>query len=133
MHFEVALSPQFDLCFALGDLASPNPHFSGWPGLEGNPDWLQQARSFGWVFWFGLPDLIELERPAASVEEFVGALRAVPSKEIVPRLHRSLVQQPTSRFAGAQVREWLHFLGLDESAPDPSWRARWDEPMDAPL
>lgn len=133
MDFESAISPQFDLCYALADLASPNPHFTGWPGLEGSPDWLSEARSFGWVFWLGLPDLAELPRPAQSTEQFVAALAAVPKDQIVPRLHSSLVQQPTSRFANAQVREWLHFLGLDERAPDPAWGERWDGPMDAPL
>jgi len=133
MRFSVSLSPQFDLCFALADLASPNPHFAGWPGVEGNPEWLSEARSFGWVFWLGLPDLVDLPRPATTIEEFVSALAAVPPSEIVPRLHRSLVQQPTSRFAHAQVREWLHFIGLDDRAPDPSWGGRWAGPMDAPL
>lgn len=133
MRFETALSPQFDLCFALADLASPNPHFAGWPGIDGTPEWLNKARSFGWVFWLGLPDLVELERPAATTAEFTAALAAVAPSEIVPRLHRSLVQQPTSRFANAQVREWLHFIGLDDSAPHPSWAARWEGPMDAPL
>src|SRR5256885_2557268 len=133
MRVEATVSPQFDVCFALADICSPNPHFAGWPGLEGSPDWVAQARSFGWVFWLGLPDLVELERPSASTEEFVSALRAVAPSEIVPRLHRSLVQQPTSRFASAQVRQWLHFIGFDDGAPDPSWAARWDEPMDAPL
>ena len=133
MNFEVSVSPQFDLCYALADLASPAPHFAGWPGIEGNPAWIEEARSFGWVFWFGLPDLIQLPRPAATTDEFIGALAAVPAEEIVPRLHRSLVQQPTSRFSSAQMRQWLHFIGLDEGAADPSWGSRWGDPMDAPL
>jgi DNA-binding transcriptional ArsR family regulator len=133
MRAEVVVSPQFDLCYALADLASPNPHFAGWPGLDEKPDLVRDARAFGWVFWLGLPDLVESERPAASTQDFVTALASIPPKEIVPRLHRSLVQQPTSRFAGAQVREWLHFIGLDEGAPSPAWGAEWDGPMDAPL
>jgi DNA-binding transcriptional ArsR family regulator len=131
MHVEVDLSPQFDLCFALGDLASLNPHFSGWPGVDDSL--IAEARAFGWVFWLGLPDLADLTRPAASTAEFVRALAEVPPDEIVPRLHRSLVQQPTSRFASAQSREWLHFIGLDNGARDPSWASGWDGPMDAPL
>jgi DNA-binding transcriptional ArsR family regulator len=133
MRAEVVVSPQFDLCYALADLASPNPHFAGWPGVEDLPDLARDARSFGWVFWLGLPDLVELQRPAKTVGEFIDALNAVAPSEIVPRLHRSLVQQPTSRFAGAQVREWLHFIGLDEGAPSPTWGAEWNGPMDAPL
>jgi DNA-binding transcriptional ArsR family regulator len=131
MRFEVTLSPQFDLCFALADLASPNPHFAGWSGVD--EALVNEARSFGWVFWLGLPDLADLHRPAATVAEFVQALVAVAPDEIVPRLHRSLVQQPTSRFANAQSREWLHFIGLDNGARDPSWGALWNGPLDAPL
>lgn len=131
MHVETVLSPQFDLCFALGDLASPNPHFAGWPGVD--DALVAEARAFGWVFWLGLPDLADLARPAATSSDLVRELAAVPPDEIVPRLHRSLIPQPTSRFASAQSRQWLHFIGFDDGAPDPSWAARWDEPMDAPL
>ena len=131
MQVEVVLSPQFDLCFALGDLASLNPHFSGWPGVD--ETLIAEARAFGWVFWLGLPDLADLARPAATSADFVRELAAVPPNEIVPRLHRSLIQQPTSRFASAQSRQWLHFIGFDDGAPDPSWAARWDGPMDAPI
>jgi DNA-binding transcriptional ArsR family regulator len=133
MQIEIAVSPQFDFCYALADLASAAPQFTGWPGTNGDPAWLEEARSFGWVFWLGLPDLIDQQRPAATIEEFVQALDAVPPDQIVPRLHRSLVQQPTSRFANAQMRQWLHFIGLDEREPEPSWGSRWNEPMDAPL
>ena len=131
MHVEVALSPQFDLCFALADLASLNPHFAGWPGVDDSL--VSNARAFGWQFWLGLPDLADLARPAATSREFVRALAAVPPEEIVPRLHRSLIQQPTSRFASAQSRQWLHFIGFDDGTPDPSWAARWEGPMDAPI
>ena len=131
MNVQVVLSPQFDLCYAVADFASPNPHFAGWPGVD--EKLVNAARSFGWVFWLGLPDLVELDHPAATTREFVEALAAVPTDEIVPRLHRSLIQQPTSRFASAQSRQWLHFIGFEDGAPDPSWAARWDGPMDAPL
>jgi len=131
MHVEVALSPQFDLCFALADLASLNPHFAGWPGVD--ESLIADARAFGWVFWLGLPDLAELARPAPTSGDFLRELAAVPPKEIVPRLHRALIQQPTSRFASAQSRQWLHFIGFDHSAPDPSWGAQWEQPMDAPI
>jgi len=131
MHVEVVLSPQFDLCFGLADLASLNPHFAGWPGVDDSL--VAEARAFGWVFWLGLPDLADLSQPATTSADFVHALAAVPPKEIVPRLHRSLIQQPTGRFASAQSRQWLHFIGFEDGAPDPSWAARWDEPMDAPI
>ncbi|WP_051531880.1 ArsR/SmtB family transcription factor [Sphingomonas sp. URHD0057] len=131
MNVEVTVSPQFDLCFALADLASPNPHFAGWPGVD--EALIADARSFGWVFWLGLPDLVELDRPARTSAEFIGAIAAIAPKDIVPRLHKALVQQPTGRFASAQSRQWLHFIGFDSGAPDPSWAARWEEPMDPPL
>src|SRR4051794_9381715 len=131
MHVEVALSPQFDLCFALADLASPNPHFAGWPGID--DALVNDARSFGWVFWLGVPDLLDLDRPLPTSQHFIEALAVVVPDEIVPRLHRSLVQQPTSRFANARSREWLHFIGLDNGTRDPSWASRWNGPMDAPL
>jgi len=131
MNVQVSLSPQFDLCYAVADFASPNPHFAGWPGVTDKL--VNAARSFGWIFWLGLPDLVELDHPAATTREFIDALAAIPTAEIVPRLHRSLIQQPTSRFASAQGRQWLHFIGFDNGKPDPSWAARWDGPMDAPL
>jgi len=131
MDVEVAISPQFDLCFALADLASPNPHFAGWPDVD--EALVNEARAFGWVFWLGVPDLLDLDRPTPTSQEFISALAGVPREEIVPRLHRSLVQQPTSRFANARSREWLHFIGLDNGARDPSWATPWEGPMDAPL
>src|SRR3954447_5367711 len=94
MNVQVVLSPQFGLCYAVADFASPNPHFAGWPGVTDKL--VNAARSFGWVFWLGLPDLVELDHPAATTVEFIEALAAIPPAEIVPRLHRSLIQQPTS-------------------------------------
>jgi DNA-binding transcriptional ArsR family regulator len=134
MNIDVTLSPQFDLCYALADIVSPAPHFSGWAGIEDSPEWIEQARSFGWVFWLGLSDMVEREEPAASIEEFISDLKAVPREEILPRLHRSFVDRPAGKMPSAEVREWLHFIGLDSGDPDPRWgSSRWEGPLDAPL
>jgi len=77
VHVEVVLSPQFDLCFALGDLASPNPHFSGWPEVD--DALVSRARTFGWAFWWGLSDLADLSRPARTSDDFVREVAAVPT------------------------------------------------------
>lgn len=133
MQFQVTISPQFDFCYALADLASPNPHFAGWQGIGRDSEWVRRARSFGWVFWLAVPDLLEMDGPAPTVGEFIHALRSVPPEDIVPRIRRTLIEQPSARFPGARVREWLHFLGLDEGSPDPSWSERWNGPLDAPI
>src|SRR5206468_9065653 len=109
MDTNVIVTPQFDLCFALADLASPQPHFSGWPGLEGTPDWLEEARSFGWGFWIGLPDLAESPVPKPSTAEFVQALSEVPPDTVLPRLRRGLLHVTDSGKQSSQTREWLHF------------------------
>src|SRR5205085_12518822 len=89
MNVEIALSPPFELCYALADLASPNPHFADWPNLDASL--VDDARAFGWAFWLGVPDLVDFDRPQATSDEFVAALAQVATEEIVPRLHRTLV------------------------------------------
>jgi DNA-binding transcriptional ArsR family regulator len=131
MNVEIALSPQFDLCYALADLASPNPHFTDWPNVDASL--IDDARAFGWAFWLGLPDLVDFDQPPATVDEFIQALADIAPAEVVLRLHRTLVQQPTSQFVNARSREWLHYIGLDGGEPDADRDARWGGPMDAPL
>ena len=134
MSVIVTVSPQFELCYALADIVSPAPHFSGWTGIVDSPDWLEQARSFGWVFWLGLSDMVEREQPAGTIDEFISQLKAVPRDQILPRLHRSFVDRPAGKMPSAEVREWLHFIGLDSGEPDPRWgSSRWEGPLDAPL
>ena len=131
MNVEIALSPQFDLCYALADLASPNPHFADWPRLDSSL--VDDARAFGWAFWLGLPDLIEFDRPPTTTDAFVAGLAKLAPEELAPRLHRTLVQQPISQFVNARGREWLHYIGLEGGEPNPGWAALWSGPMDAPL
>lgn len=134
MSVIVTTTPQFDLCYALADMVSPAPHFSGWPGLDNAPDWLDEARSYGWIFWVGLSDMLERETPAASIEEFIADLKAVPRDQVLPRLHQTFVNRPAGMMPTAEVREWLHFIGLDTGEPNPRWgSSRWEGPLDAPL
>lgn len=122
MHFDVQITPQFDLCYALADLVSPAPHFAGWRKVRAADDWMAEARALGWGFWLALPDLIEDGPPVGSTGEFLARLTALPSEEVARHLHRSLfhADQPGQE-PSAEKAEWLAFIGLEDAARERDW------------
>jgi DNA-binding transcriptional ArsR family regulator len=116
MRFEVRVSPQFDFCYALADLISPDPHFTGWPAISQAPNWLERARALGWPLWLAVPDLIEREEPQESTDAFLDALGARPVTEIEPALRRALFHSDDPAAPRPEKREWLHFIGLEKDS-----------------
>lgn len=114
MKIKTAISPQFELCYGLADLVSPAPVVAPtWLG-EMSPDWLAAAKSFGWAFWLGVPDILEDHPPCTSVDEFLLALGQVPPEQARRRLVRGLFHADETEAPAAPKREWLAFVGLDD-------------------
>jgi len=51
----------------------------------------------------------------------------------MPRLHRSLIEQPTSRFTSAHSRQWLRFIGFRDAVPVRPWAAPWEVSTEDPV
>lgn len=115
MRILVRLSPQFDLCYALAELLAPEPQLPARLfGLDRKPPrWLAQARSFGWSFWLAVPDALEDQPPAESIDEFLDSLSALPAETLFERIRRGLFHTEPGEQQPPQKREWLHFVGID--------------------
>lgn len=117
MRIEAVVSPQFEICFALADLVSPNPVVEpGWAVREGERlEWLEHAALFEWSFWLALPDALGHAAPVASLDEFFEALEGLDPKQARQRLIRGLFHtESESETPTARKREWLAFVGLDD-------------------
>lgn len=115
MRIIVRLSPQFDLCFALAELLAPEPLLPARLfGLDRKPPaWFDDARRFGWSFWMAVPDALDTQPPAGSIEEFLDALAALPTEAMFERIHRGLFHTGPGEPQRPQKREWLHFVGVE--------------------
>ena len=116
MRIIVRLSPQFDLCYALAELLAPEPLLPARLfGLDREPpDWLDEARRFGWSFWMAVPDALDDQAPAGSIDEFLGALAALPAETMFARIRRGLFHTEPGKRPAPQKREWLHFIGAED-------------------
>ena len=106
--------PQFDFCYALADLASPDPRLSSdLFKVPPKADWLEAARAIGWSLWFAVPHLLDDPTPAATITQFIDRLSSIAPSTIAPRLRRALVHSDTA--PSGKKTEWLHFIGFDPS------------------
>ena len=117
MRAIVALSPQFDLCYALAELLAPDPRIAAETfGIGARaPAWLTAARPFGWSFWLAVPDALEDRAPARTVAEFIDAIAALEPATLFGRIHRGLFHSAPGDRQPSEKREWLHFVGLDDN------------------
>lgn len=125
MRIDVRISPQFDLCYALADLAFASPHTKHWPGLNAGSPWFLKARAFGSAFWAALPDLLEDQEPSRNADEFLRGLAAISTDAAVAHLRRSLIHTAGPKSApDAEKMEWLRFIGGEQAVDEDEWRKR---------
>lgn len=119
MKAAAIVSPQFEICYALGDLASPVPALDpSWAGIgAAEPRWLTEAKALGWAFWFAVPDILEAGPPPADLDDLFARLTAMSPDRARRSLLRGLFHSDGDPAdVPAEKREWLAYVGLDDPA-----------------